>query len=414
MPHRAILAAATLLTAGIGAAPAHAAAPRIPAGAQAGAKVTLAVTVKARSRPLTLLLSRDARRSADDLVLGTLRAPRTTRTTVLARRTVTVPRSAAGVYRLLGCSGTRCRVLAKTFSVGGVGSAPVGLPTTPASTTPTPPLTVAPVTTTPDTSTQTTTTTPPPPPPTGLQISPSPIVLGAMSRSATSEEITAANRLVTVTNLGPGTAPPIALYTAAKQGDTFVSSNAIGEAFDGNRACFTGLALKVGEACGVRLSWRAGFEAPASDMVGVFAVLDNTDQRTITAQAPMSAGYVSRAFFDVSGGISGNPVQHYFQNGELTITNIGDVAGGFDIEFTGPDAARYSRRPGFGTCQALGSGGLAKDASCTIGIRFCAIAPGAHTASVVTHAGSTTGPVNDTLPVNKTATAQDGGANPDC
>ncbi len=418
---RLVLAITALLATVSPTATGAAAGPKLPTTARAGASLTIALKVKAGSRPLTVVLSKDARRSPDDVVLGALKVPATKRSAVLARRRATIPKTVApGTYRLLGCaSAARCRTLVRAFTVAAPAVSPAaGLPVAPApgpafvapTSTPGP----TPVTsTTPDTSTQPA-TTPVPPPPTGLQISPSPIVLGDLGRSASSEEIDAATRLVTVTNLGPGTAPPLTMQAIARQGDTIVASQVNGEAFDGKQACFEGLALADGAACGVRISWKAGFMAPATGMTGSFTIRDRNDGTTVTASAPMSAGYVSRAYFSAGGGISGTPAQGYTQNGELTITNIGDIAGGFDIEFSGPDAASYSKRIGYGTCQALGSDGLAKDASCTIGIQFCGGAARTYTAAVVVHSGGVTGPVTDTLQIGKAVPAGSPGADQDC
>ncbi len=428
----AFLSTAVLAVAASSAVSGAAGVPRLPAGARAGTTVTIALKLPAGSRPLTLVLSRDARRSLDDVVLGTLKVPSTKQRTVLARRQVRVPSTTAPeTYRLLGCSSAkRCRTLIATFKV--TGAAGPGGPTAPTTTSPassvpastpvpapTPPAPASPpVNTTPDTSTTPTTTTTPttpaPPPPTGLQIAPNPIVLGDLGRSASNDEITAATRLVTVTNLGPGTAPPLTMQTVARQGETIVTSNVVGESFDGKPACFEGLALADGSACGVRISWRAGFNAPASGMTGSFTIRDRNDGTTVTASAPMSAGYVSRAFFAAGGGISGSPVLGYAQNGEVTITNTGDIAGGFDIEFAGPDAASYNRRVGFGTCEALGSDGLAKDASCTIGIQFCGGVAKTYTADLVVHAGGITGPVTDRLAVGKAVPAGSPGNDKNC
>ena len=89
--------------------------PRPAAAAPGGA---FEVVVKARGKAkVRLSLSRDARASHDDLVLGSAK-PRKGKATARVR----VPAAATGRYRLLACAGKRCRTAKGVLSVATIAS----------------------------------------------------------------------------------------------------------------------------------------------------------------------------------------------------------------------------------------------------------------------------------------------------
>lgn len=219
------------------------------------------------------------------------------------------------------------------------------------------------------------TTKPPPTPKTGLVITPSPIVLGALSTSFTDDEATAATRLVSITNYGPGSRA-IAPYLTGYQSGTITSTQVIGEAnaSQNQPACFDGLTLAVGATCWVRLSWRPGHasqEVPlAGPLQGKFEVrIPNT--MTELVSATVTAELDSRSYIQgeiaVFPGTAGYKVRNL-----LTLKNVGDVTGSFSVSFSSPTSAPGAfyedpTRPGQKTC----TGSLDPGKSCTIPYVFC-------------------------------------------
>ncbi len=366
-----------------------------PTGAVNGAPVTVPVTVKhtgkkkAKASTTAIVLSKDARRGAGDVVLVRAKTPslRPGKTAKLAP-TITIPATVAvGVYRLLVCPtiAKRCRVLVKAFTVAAppaptpqftpvvgppsVPAPPVIVPPTPNVPAPSVPAPTTPVPTTP-------TPTTPAAPKTGLELSPDPIRLGALSPSATTEEWVAATRLASITNHGPGLRA-IGPYFRGYQNGVVTSTQVANSPHDvpGKTPCGYGQNLAEGATCWVRLFWHPGNASKGvpltGNLQGTFGV-EVPFTATDLVNVPVTADLASRSY--IVGGIPLFDGRSGFAyRARLTLRNDGDVPGSYTIQKSGVNSNLFDEDPtrlGQNTCD----GNLNPGEECTIPYRFCSSA----------------------------------------